>query len=116
VPTNNVLLVLIARDAGMRSSLAARLGMSGADLLTVEAFDDPRIAREHHRRVMLIADQAAVDGDDAGIDALADDPRWFQLVLVSDTPGADRPRLIRVLRKDAGREITALLAAMQIGS
>ncbi|RYD66533.1 MAG: hypothetical protein EOP58_05260 [Sphingomonadales bacterium] len=114
MPTNTILLVLIARDAGMRSSLAARLGMSGADLLTIEGFDDPRIAREQHRRVVLVADQDAVDGHGAGIHVLADDPRWYRLVLVSDAPGVDGPRLIRVLRKDAGRAIAAMLESWQV--
>ena len=111
MPTNNVLLVLIARDAGMRSSLAARLSMSGVDLLTVEAFDDPRIGRGRPRRVVLVADEGAVDGHD--LDSLIADSRWFRLVLVSDASGADEPGLTRIAPKNAAATITAMIASWQ---
>lgn len=113
MPTDNVLLVLIVRDAGLRSSLAARLSMSSADVLTVEDFDDPRIVRGRRRRVVVVADQAAVDGADGGLDRLALDPRWQCIVLIGGVLGENTLRILHVPRKEAAAAIVAMLPAWQ---
>jgi hypothetical protein len=101
------------RDAGLRSSLAARLSMSSADVLTVENFDDSRIVRGRRRRVVLVADQAAVDGHGGDSERLSADARWQCLVLLTDEPGGDTPRMVHVPRKDAAAAIVAMIPVWQ---
>ncbi|MES2988810.1 MAG: hypothetical protein V4808_12965 [Pseudomonadota bacterium] len=99
----------------MRSTLVARLSMAGADVLTADDFNDPRLARHKKRPLVLIADEAAVDAYDGGCDGLVADPRWRRLVVLS--PGAcavsDDPRLIRIARAQAAKAIAQLLPEWQ---
>lgn len=113
--SETLLLVLIVREAGLRSTLVARLSMAGADVLTAEDFDDPRLARHKKRPLVLIADEAAVDGHAGGCDGLLADPRWRTLVVLS--PGAcaasEDSRLIRIARAHAAQTIARLLPEWQ---
>jgi hypothetical protein len=115
VVSETLLLVLIVREAGLRSTLAARLSMAGADVLTADDFDDPRLARHKKRPLVLIADDAAVDGHEGGCDGLVADPRWLRLVVLS--PGAcavsEDARLIRLERAQAASTIARLLPEWQ---
>ncbi|RYD62669.1 MAG: hypothetical protein EOP58_12800 [Sphingomonadales bacterium] len=98
----------------MRSTLAARLSMAGADVLTADDFGDPRLARHKKRPLVLIADDVAIESHEGGCDGLLADPRWLCLVVM---PGActDRedPRLIRVERATAAKTIAQLLPEWQ---
>jgi hypothetical protein len=107
--------VLIVREAGLRSTLAARLSMAEADVLTADDFDDPRLARHKKRPLVLIADEAAVDGHPGGCDRLLADPRWLRLVVLSPGPCADSddPRLIRIERAHAANAIAGLVPRWQ---
>lgn len=85
--------------------------MAGVDLLSADDFDDPRLTRHVSRALVLIADEAAIEGHEGGCDGLLKDDRWFRVVVLS--PGAcplsDDPRLIRLERANAARAIAALL-------
>ena len=111
VVSETLLLVLIVREAGLRSTLVARLSMAGADVLTAEDFGDSRLARHKRRSLVLIADQAALDGHDEGCDALLADPRWHRLVVLSPgaCPASEDPRLIRIQRADAAKRLAQML-------
>lgn len=113
--SETLLLVLIVREAGLRSTLVAQLSLAGADVLTADDFDDPRLARHERRRLVLIADEAAVDGREGGSEHLAADPRWRSLVLLSAAAPAanDDPRLIRVERTAAAGAIARMLPEWQ---
>lgn len=109
--SETILLVLIVRNAGLRSTLVARLSMAGADVLTAEDFDDPRLARHTRRPVVLVADDAAVAQWEGGVAGLTADPRWIRLVLISSEPAApgDDPRLIRLESGIAAKAIMELV-------
>lgn len=111
------LLVLILGEAGLRSSLVARLSLAGADVLTTESFDDLRLARHALRPLVLIADEAAVEKRDGGWERLIADPRWHRVLLLSpDAPETgDDPRLLRIARADAGPAIAKLLSEWRAG-
>jgi hypothetical protein len=111
VISDDLLLVLIVREAGLRSSLAARLGMTGADLMTADSFHAPRVAPVRDGPVVLIADQQAVDDHVGGSGALAADPRWQRVVIItSDGSTEITPELIRMPRDNAAAAIAALVA------
>lgn len=114
--SETLLLVLIVREAGLRSTLAARLSMAGADILTADDFADPRLARHKKRPLVLIADEAAVDGHAGGCDRLLEDPRWLRLVVLTPRacPESEDPRLIRIERANAAKKIAKLLPEWQI--
>lgn len=116
--SETLLLVLIVKEAGLRSTLVARLSMAGADVLTAEDFDDPRLARHKRRPLVLIADEAAVEEHDGGCDGLVADPRWERLVLLSPSAceDSDDPRLIRIERKSAAKALVELIPDWQAES
>jgi hypothetical protein len=113
--SETLLLVLIVQEAGLRSALAASLSLAGADVLTADDFADPRLARHRRRPLVLITDEAAVEGFQGGSKELARDPRWLKLVLLS--PGAagpnGDPKLLRLDRASAARTISRLLPEWQ---
>ena len=113
--SETLLLVLILREAGLRSTLVARLSLAGADVLTADDFNDPRLARHKKRPLVLIADEAAVDAHSGGCDGLLEDPRWQRLVVLSPgaCPASDDPRLVRMPRADAAKTIAKLLPEWQ---
>ncbi len=107
----SLLLVLVVGEAGLRSTLVARLSIAGAEVLTTDDPGDPGLTRLAGRRLVLIADQAALDSPNGGLERLSADPRWSRLVLVSrdGRAGNDDPRLIRLDRAGAAAAIGALL-------
>ncbi|MBX3564072.1 MAG: hypothetical protein KF730_05780 [Sphingomonas sp.] len=107
--------MLILREAGLRSTLVARVSMAGADVLTADDFNDPRLARHKKRPLVLIADEAAIDAHAGGYEGLLADPRWRRVVVVSPgmCPESDDPRLIRIERAHAARKIAHLLPEWQ---
>lgn len=109
VPSRTLILVLIVREAGLRSTLAARLSMAGADVITADSLDDPRMQRLRAGAVLVLDAPAAEDA--GGPAAVLADPRWETLVLIGDgeTNGATDPRLLRVGRAIAGVVIEARL-------
>lgn len=113
--SETLLLVLILREAGLRSTLVARLSMAGADVLTADDFNDPRLARHKKRLLVLIADDAAVEGHDGGCDGLLDDPRWQRVVVLSRgaCAASKDSRLIRIERAQAANAIAELLPEWQ---
>jgi hypothetical protein len=115
VISETLLLVLIVRETGLRSTLVAKLSMAGADVLTTGDFDDPRLMRHALRRLVLIADEAAVDGYDGGCDRLLAEGCWFRLVMLSPGAGAVSGdlRLIRLERTIAAATIVSLLPGWQ---
>lgn len=115
MPHNSVLLVLIAREAALRSTLAARLSMVGADLITAESLEDPQLKRCVQKPCYLIVEEAMLEGRD-GIwrETLLATPHWRQVVVLTGaTPGqrapdAD-PRLLHLERKTAPSVIAELV-------
>jgi hypothetical protein len=115
VADRSVLLVLIVRDVGLRSTLVARLSLAGGDLITASQPHDPVLERKRLRDAVMVIDEETIAIQPAGwIETVLDDPRWRAIVVLTWQPaasdaGTNRPRLIHVERDNAAKAITALV-------
>lgn len=112
---SEVLLVLAAREMGFRSALAARLTMTGANLLTTNDVEDPGLARNIHGPAVLIVEQALVhDRSHEWLQALLAVPQWLRIVILGDghAESADE-RLIYIKPDMAVKAISALIPEWQ---
>lgn len=109
----NLLLVLIVRDAGLRSTLAARLSLTGADLVTAEDFHDPVIGRSVRRPATLVVDRATMERQVEGwVDGLLGQPLWRRVVVLTDRRDHAEPandRLVLIDRAGAAAGLIELL-------
>lgn len=115
MPATDVLLVLIFAEAGLRSTLTARLSLLGVDLVTAHGLHDPALARSLRKPAVLVVDDASVCGrSEEWIDSLLGDPLWRDVVVLGEVPPAARdPRLLQVDRNNAVDAIAALLPRWQ---
>lgn len=102
------LLVLIVREAGLRSTLIARLSMAGADLVTLDNIDDPSVERWLAKAPVLIIDEVALAGREGGEAALRADPRWRGIAVIGGA-AVDPAMPVRIAREDAAAAIEAML-------
>lgn len=102
------LLVLVVREAGLRSTLIARLSMAGADLVTIDNIDDPRIQRWLGKSPVLILDEAVLAGREGGEAVLRADPRWRAIAVIGGE-AEDAAHPARISSVDAATEIEAML-------
>ncbi|WP_052507851.1 hypothetical protein [Sphingomonas hengshuiensis] len=110
-----LLLVMIVSEVALRSSLAARLSMGGADLVTAKNFDDPQLTRNAERPTILITDAGAAMSREGGASALSADRRWRRVVVLTPdaTPVSDDPRLFYLERATAAAGLAALVGQWQ---
>lgn len=101
------MLVLVVREAGLRSALVARLAMAGADIVTVDKLDDPRIERWLASAPVLIIDETTLTGRKGGEAALRADPRWRAIAVVGGEAEPGMPR--RIASADAAAILEAML-------
>lgn len=101
------LLVIVARQAGLRSALVARLSMAGADVVTVDNLADPRIERWLASQPVLIVDEGALSGHAGGEAALRGDPRWRAIAVVGGQAAEGAPP--RIASADAAAILEAML-------
>lgn len=118
--TSEVLLVLSAREVGVRSSLAARLTMAGANLLTTNDVEDPGLARSVHGPAVLIVEESLVaDRSNEWLQALLAVPQWLRVVVLGEATAenghAERAddRLIYIKSDAAVKTIAALIPEWQ---
>lgn len=104
------LLVLVVREAGLRTTLIARLSMAGADLVTISDIDDPRIQRWIDKGPVLVLDAAALAEREGGEPALRADPRWRAIAVIGGE-AQDPAFPPRISSGDAAAEIEAMLPA-----
>jgi len=104
-------LVLYVAEAGLRSTLVARLTFGGADVATVRDLTSYRLSPR--RRAVLVADATGVSAYPGGTAALCADPRWSRLVVLTDVPRPEGapPHLHHLRRADADATLPALLDA-----
>lgn len=81
-------IVLIVRDASLRSAWVARLSIAGANLITAADLDSPGLRRAAIRPALLVVDEASV-GTKLG--AILEDPRWHRIVVLAASPPAPDP-------------------------
>jgi hypothetical protein len=109
-----LLVVVIVRDAGLRSSLAAQLGGMGVNLLTAEATNpggfDRRLIRAPS---ILIIDEEEIAGDQGSwIEGQWLDRAWDRVVVLSDdapVPVGDDNWLVYVDKHAPMRALSELL-------
>ncbi|MES2445517.1 MAG: hypothetical protein V4574_22040 [Pseudomonadota bacterium] len=107
-----VLIVVVAGDAKLRSALAKRLAMHGAELLTASSWGDGLLDRAMIREpAILVAEEAAIAGEPGDwLERQRQGGRWRRVVMLTEaTPAAgDHDWLVPVHRRSA----RALLAAL----
>ena len=85
------LLVLIVRNAALRSTLAARLALAGEAVVTVERCDAPQLGRLR-RDSILVVSGSALEGEPAGWPALLRAQGWQgKIAILADTAGIALP-------------------------
>jgi hypothetical protein len=116
VSSSEVLLVLAAREMGFRSSLAARLTMAGANLLTTDDVEDPGLPSSVRGPAVLIVEQSLVaDRSREWLQALLAVPQWLRVVVLGDGHGdSAEDRLIYIKSDLAVQALTALLPEWQL--
>lgn len=113
--TSEVLLVLAASEIGFRSSLAARLTMAGANLLTTNDVEDAGLARSVHGPAVLIVEQSLVaDRSTEWLQALLAVPQWLRVVVLGEGRADDADERLIYIKSDAAvKTITALIPEWQ---
>jgi hypothetical protein len=101
------MLVLVVREAGLRSALVARLSMAGGDIVTVDNLDDPRVERWLAHAPVLIIDDGALAGRAGGEAALRADPRWRAIAVIGGQ--AEDGSVPRIASADAAAILEAML-------
>jgi hypothetical protein len=105
----NMLVILMVREASLRSMLAARLALSGIDVVSMEQVDAGRITRLGGTAPVLVADAAAAEGHPGGLAALAADPLWHRLIILGGDKAVTAPHLHHVTAEEPAAAIAALL-------
>jgi len=113
LPARNLLLVLIVGEVGLRSTLAARLALTGADLVTAGSFDDPVIARSVRRPATLVVDGTTRASQQQGwVEQLLAQDLWQRVVLLDGAhePEPANDRLVVLEREGAATKLVDLVA------
>lgn len=105
----NMLVILMVREAGLRSMLAARLALSGIDVVSMDQVDAARIARLGGTAPVLVADLEAAQAHPGGLAALSADPLWYRLMIIGEGGGVTAPNLHPIAAEDPAAAIAALL-------
>lgn len=110
MPGTNPLLVLIVREAALRSTLVARLAMRGATVWTARAFDEKRPASARMPAV-LITDEESVALYPGGAAALSRHAQWRKVVVLTrrGAPASEDARLFYLARSGAVSALAGLL-------
>jgi hypothetical protein len=86
----NANIVLIVKELGLRSTLAARLALHGASVMTAENFRDCAVRRFDRKRTLLVLDQPAFDAEsDSWVESLDAQHGWRGVLILSRQ--AERP-------------------------
>jgi len=105
----NMLVILMVREAGLLSMLAARLALSGIDVVSMEQVDAGRITRLGGNAPVLVADGPATRDHPGGLAALAADPLWHRLIIMDGAGEVTAPHLHHVTAEEPATAIAALL-------
>lgn len=109
----NTQIVLIVKELGLRSTLAGRLALNGAAVMTAENFRDCATRRLKRDRVLLVLDQPAFEAEaDAWTASLDEEDGWLAVMILGQEaqPAEVDPRLVWTRREQA---IDALLTILR---
>ncbi|WP_237709257.1 hypothetical protein [Sphingomonas elodea] len=104
-----MLVILMVREAGLRSMLAARLALSGVDVVSMEQVDAARIGRLGGSTPVLVADLDATRAHPGGLAALSADPLWHRLVIIGADSDPAAAHIHHVAAEDPAAAIASLL-------
>jgi len=109
----NVLLVLVLREAALRSTLVARLAMGGATVWTAQRLDE-KLPASIRTPAVLVTDAESVGAHPGGAVVLRDDPRWRMVVVVTAdvVPESPDARLVYIPHGDAMAALTRALESL----
>jgi hypothetical protein len=118
VPDKDLLLVLVLREAALRSTLVARLALSGAAVSTAQRFDERRPASGGAKPAVLVTDAGSIAEHPGGAAALLTDPQWRTVVVLGGPTArsGNDPRLLHLDPTDAPATLPKLLAQWQAES
>jgi len=109
----NAQIILVIKELGLRSTLAARLALMGASVTTAENFRDCAVRRFDRERALLVLDRAAYEAEpDSWNRSLDEEHGWRRLLVLigdADPPVALDPRMQWTRRYQA---MDALLTLM----
>ena len=107
-------IVLIVAEPALRSTLAARLAMSGVDVITAKNFEDPSLARLGAPAV-LVTDEMALGGLEGCLAQLLARPQWRRVIVIPDEPPQNQPHpgAFVIERGEAPARIAALIRRWQ---
>lgn len=110
----DLLLVLVLREAALRSSLVARLAMGGATVWTAQRLDE-KLPASIRAPAVLVTDRESVAAHPGGAQALCEDARWRMVVIVSPDPApdGDDARLRHIAQSDAAAALARLMTTLQ---
>jgi len=110
----NAQIILVIKELGLRSTLAARLALIGASVTTAENFRDCAVRRFDRETALLVLDRTAYEAEpDNWVRSLDAEHGWRRLlVLIGD---ADSPEELdtRVPWTRRSEAMDALLALMR---
>lgn len=108
-----VLVVLVIRDAGMRSMLTAQIAAAGAHLLTAEDAAELLARRLVRRPSLLVLDEADIEGDPLRwLERQWSHGEWSQVAVLtveSPAPASAQEWLHYLPRAQAAASVAALL-------
>jgi hypothetical protein len=109
----DVLLVLVLREAALRSTLVARLAMGGATVWTAQRFDE-KLPASIRTPAVLVTDAESVDAHPGGVVALCHDTRWRMVVVLTGdaAPDSQDARLVYIPRSDAAAALARVLETL----
>ena len=116
---SNVLLILVVREAGLRTTLAGRLSMTEADLVTARDVHDPSLARHLSRSgVLILCEETVKSRPKEWLDAIVAEPGLRQVVVLGTPSATAAPheRLAYVEPSVAPAAIAEMIPRWQAGN
>lgn len=110
MPETNLLLVLIVAEAALRSTLVARLALSGATVWTARGFDEKRPVSVR-APALLVTGEESIALHPGGVAALSQDAQWRMVVVLTRgaAPLSEDGRLLYLARSEAVPALNRLL-------
>jgi len=113
VSAENAQVILVVKELGLRSTLAARLALVGASVTTAENYRDCAVRRFDPEGTLLVLDQAAYEAEpDRWIQSLDAENGWRRLLVLigeADPPAGLDPRIQWARRYQGFDALLALL-------
>lgn len=109
----NAQIILVVKELGVRSTLAARLALIGASVTTAENFRDCAVLRFDRESTLLVLDQAAYEAEpDRWTQSLDEENGWRRLLMLTGEAGPPEGLDARMQWTRRYQALEALLAML----